>query len=465
MSAAILWIFLPALTAIGLWFLRRRSGLVILIATGLCLALAGLAWIVPIGKALRLGPLLLELQPALSIAGRRLVLNDADRPLLTFFYAIAAFWFAGTFSAKGHRLLIPYGLGIIVLLVSALSVEPFLFAALLIEMAVLVSIPMLVPPGETRISQGVLRYLIFQTLAMPFILLAGWALDGVEANPADTGLISLAGFFLGLGFVFWLAIFPFYTWVPLLSGQVSPYPVGFLYLILPTAVLLLGLDFLNAYGWLRNSPQIYLILRLAGALMIVTAGIWSAFQTNLGRLFGYAVMVETGFSLLAISLNSHLGGEIFTMLFLPRVVALGLWALCAAIYRDSGRSLDYESLERVAEDLPITSAGLAAAVLTLGGLPLLAIYPIRIVLLQEVAMQSPLTAIWVLGGMVGLLFSAFRLLAVLTGGYFGPRIFGENRLQTALIGSGILVLLLIGFAPRLFLPFLAGLLQSFTRLP
>jgi hypothetical protein len=34
-----------------------------------------------------------------------------------------------------------------------------------------------------------------------------------------------------------------------------------------------------------------------------------------------------------------------------------------------------------------------------------------------------------------------------------------------LIGSGILALLLVGFAPRLFLPLLAGLLQSFTRLP
>ena len=105
MSAAILWIFLPGLTAFGLWFLRRRSGLVILIATGLCLALAGLAWIMPIGKALRLGPLLLELEPALSIAGRRLVLADTDRPVLTFFYAIAAFWFAGTLSTRGHRLL------------------------------------------------------------------------------------------------------------------------------------------------------------------------------------------------------------------------------------------------------------------------------------------------------------------------------------------------------------------------
>ena len=300
---------------------------------------------------------------------------------------------------------------------------------------------------------------------MPFILLAGWALAGVEANPADANLVSLAGIFLGLGFAFWLAVFPFYTWAPLLAGQASPYPVGFLFLVLPSAVLLLGLDIINTYGWLRNTPQLYLVLRLAGALMVVSAGVWSAFQRNLGRLFGYAVIVETGFSLLAISLNSRLGGEMFTMLFLPRVIALGLWALCVSIFQGAGRSLDYESLERVAEELPTTSSGMAAAVLSMGGLPLLAAYPIRIVLLQEVAIQSPLTAIWVLAGMVGLLFSGFRLLAVLTGGYFGPRRHVESRLQMGLVGAGIAALLLVGFAPRLFLPLLVGMLQSFTRLP
>lgn len=66
---------------------------------------------------------------------------------------------------------------------------------------------------------------------------------------------------------------------------------------------------------------------------------------------------------------------------------------------------------------------------------------------------------------MGLLFSAFRLLAVITGGYFGPRQAGEKRMQTTLIGLGILALLLIGFIPRLFLPEFAGLLRAFTRLP
>jgi formate hydrogenlyase subunit 3/multisubunit Na+/H+ antiporter MnhD subunit len=321
-----------------------------------------------------------------------------------------------------------------------------------------------VPPGST-VSQGVLRYLLFQTLAMPFVILAGWALVGVDANPSDANLVILASIFLGLGFAFWLAVFPFYTWLPLLSGQAHPYAVGFLYLMLPTANLLLGLDFMNAYGWLRNSPQLYLVLRLSGTLMVGTAGMLAAFQRDLGRLFGYAVIVETGFSLLAVSLDNRLGQEIFTMMFLPRMIALGLWALSASAFLKAGLSLRYEDLSRAAERLPVASAGLAAAYLSIAGLPLLAAFPNRQVLLQEIAVHSPFAALWVLVGTLGMLFSGFRLLAILTGGYFGPRKLSESRTQIFLMVVGMAALVLIGVFPRLFLPMLLGLLKAFTRLP
>ncbi|HMN61350.1 MAG TPA: hypothetical protein PJ988_13340, partial [Anaerolinea sp.] len=174
---------------------------------------------------------------------------------------------------------------------------------------------------------------------------------------------------------------------------------------------------------------------------------------------------ETGFSLLALSLNAHLGTEIFAMLFLPRVVALGLWSLSVSVFLNDGHSLQYHSLQRIAEKFPFASAGLAASLLTLAGLPLLAAFPIRQVLLQEIAVVSPLTALWVLGGSMGLLFSAFRLLSVITGGYFGPRPRGETRSQIFLISSGVIALLLVGLQPRLFLPLLTNLLSAFTRMP
>ena len=104
---------------------------------------------------------------------------------------------------------------------AARAVEPFLFGAVRVEIAVLVSIPMLVPPG-TRPGRGVLRYLIFQTLALPVILLAGWAFNIVQIYPENQAALARASIFLGLGFAFWLGVFPFYTWIPMLSEESHP---------------------------------------------------------------------------------------------------------------------------------------------------------------------------------------------------------------------------------------------------
>jgi len=229
MSAPLIWVFLPAVASVIFWFYRRRTGRITLLADGFCFLLGLLALTLPIGKLVRIGRLSFQINPDLAFLGRRLVLEDVDRAFLAFIFFFCIFWFTGSFAMKANQLLIPLGLGMVALLVAALAVEPFLYAALLVEMAVLLAVPMLAMP-EQGIRQGVLRFLIFQTLAMPFILLAGWALAGVDANPSNQTLIQMSIAFLGLGFAFWLAVFPFYTWIPLLAEQSHPYLAGFVLL-------------------------------------------------------------------------------------------------------------------------------------------------------------------------------------------------------------------------------------------
>jgi formate hydrogenlyase subunit 3/multisubunit Na+/H+ antiporter MnhD subunit len=469
MSAPIIWVALPLLMALLLWSLQRFNRLVIGLAIGFGFFLTFLAAFLPLGETIRLGSLALRVEPGLAIAGRQLILDNPNRPLLVLFFGAMTFWFIGARAAGGHHLFVPFALGMVAMLVAAEAVQPVLYAALLLEGAVLLSLPILAPPGQLP-GQGVFRYLIFQTFGMPLFILGGWALGGVQANPTDPNLIMLATVFLGFAFAFWLAVFPFYTWVPQLAGQVQPYALGFVVLILPLAVLLLMLQILGANGWLRTSADIHNVLRLSGGLMVVTAGVWAAFQRDLGRLFGFTVIMQTGYSLLALSLGTRLGNEIFVMMFIPRVVSLGLWTLSAAVLRQTAPSLQFPDLERIAERYPIASAGLVFAFLSLAGLPLLAEFPIRQVLLQEISVSHPISALGVLLGGIGLLFSGFRFLTVITGGNIGPKLLRwreltETRAQAALILGGIVILLIVGLFPRLVFPLMVGLLQVVPNTP
>ena len=131
-----------------------------------------------------------------------------------------------------------------------------------------------------------IRFLIFQTLAVPFILFSGWLLAGIGANPGNLDLVQQAATLLGLGFAFLLAIFPFYTWIPLLAEEAHPYVVGFLFWMLPTASLFFGLGFLDRYSWLRDASTLPVILKTVGALMVISGGFLVGFPAPPGTYHG-----------------------------------------------------------------------------------------------------------------------------------------------------------------------------------
>jgi NADH-quinone oxidoreductase subunit N len=462
MTAPYIWIGIPLVVSVLMMALprQRRVTPAVIILTTLLLAL--LAMITPIGAAIKFGKYSVQIADTLQILGRRFIIENSDRSLLVLVYGFATFWLLATGVGKTQARFLPLGLAICGLLVAAVAVQPFLYAALLIEMAVLVSVPLLKKPGA-QISQGVLRYLIFQTLALPFILLAGWLIGGVEANPSDQVFLNRTVILLAMGFSFWLAIFPFYSWVPLLAEEAHPYEAGFIMMLLPTITLFLSLDFLDNYAWLREYPLLFPALQVSGVIMIATGGVWAAFQTNLKRLIGYGVIIEIGFSLLAISLASHVGLQLFSMFYLPRIINVAVMALSLTILQKYYGSLSFSQISGSFKKLPFASGAFLVALFSLAGFPLLAGFPAHQVLLENLTHQNQ-TIIWILVGVFATMISGFRVLSVMTGGDETHWRIGETRSEIFFLVGGILMIFLIGIFPNAFLPMMTKLVSGYTHL-
>lgn len=469
MSAPILWILVPSVAGVVLFFLRRWYRLTVSLGTGLVILLAVLAWQLPINETVYLGPVSLKISETLTILGRQFSLANSDRPLLAVIYLLAGIWFAPAYTGRAGRMFVPLCLVITGLLTAVPAVDPFLYAAMLVEMIALVSVGLLTRPGHP-VRRGALRFLIYQTLGMPFILFTGWLLTGVEASPGELALVSRAAILLGIGFVLWLAIFPFHTWLPMVAEEAHPMASGFVFLMLPLVVMLFGLGFLDRYAWLRESAQLSNLLQLTGVLMVLMGGVMAAFQQNLGRMLGFAVMVEIGKALLAASLTGGL--PLFFAMLLPRAAALAVWSLALTVLQHSPgqvipRDLGSREMRGLGRKLPLAAASLGLANFSIAGLPLLAGFPVFLTLSQMLASASPLVAFLTLVGTIGLFAGGLRSLAVLLiGSETEPKGWQmqERGAVTVFLGIGALILLAIGLFPQFFLPPLADLAQVFERL-
>ncbi|MFQ5615776.1 MAG: hypothetical protein ACE5GO_04855 [Anaerolineales bacterium] len=480
MNAPVLWIVAPLLAAILLFLFRYWERPVTVTGAIFALVLAWLAWVIPVEEALSIGPWSLKLNDALAVLGRRFVIADTDRGIISLIYLITALWFGGALFAKPGHLFVPLGLGIVGLLIAALAVEPFLFAALFIELAVLFSVPILVPPGKTA-GQGVLRFLSFQTLGTPFILFAGWMLGGLNTDALGSEAIISPVVVMGFGFALLLAVFPFHTWLPMMAEETHPYLAGFIFMILPGIISLFGLGFFDRYAWLRDSTTVYGMLRAVGFLMALTGGVWAAFEKHLGRMLGFAAIVENGMSLLTLGLGGENSLEIFFALLPPRALGYAIWALALSeIHARCGsamrfRDLDFSGLEKlgIGRRLPFTVGGLVLAHLSVAGFPLLAGFPSRLALWESLATQYPVAAFGALLGSGGVLVGALRTLSVAVMAPEGEGETGEAgqhspvtepRSRKIFFSLAGFLLLLFGVFPHWFGPLLARLPQAFEQM-
>ena len=463
MSAPILWIALPFIAGVLILLLLGEKYSAY-IGGAIAVVLAMIALFIPIDTALLLGGLSIKIAPAIEFFGRSFELSTADGPLLAVIYGLTALWFFGTeASGTAHRF-VSLGLMIIALLTASIAVEPFLYAALLLEMAAMLVVPLLVPLYQ-RPGRGVVRFIIYQTLAMPFILFSGWMLAGVEASPGDISTTLQSGVMVTMGFAFLFAVFPLYNWIPQLMEETMPYATGFLLWALPTFTTIFALGFLDRYTWLHNTPQIANAILFAGVIMTATSGIFGALQRHLGRILGYAAIAETGLLLVALGLRSSEIVNIIFLTLIPRGLELSVWALALSIIKRKAYLLKFSDAQGLARKYPFAAGAIVIAHLSIAGFPLLAGFPSRLALWQELSIQSLTASFWVFLGLLGLLVAAVRTMAAFVmAGEDTKWEMNESWVQMGMLGIGVLGIFLMGLFPQILQPFLSSLPVLFEHL-
>jgi formate hydrogenlyase subunit 3/multisubunit Na+/H+ antiporter MnhD subunit len=489
MSAPVLWIIAPAGVGVLIFFLRRLKNVGLYIGMAFCFWLAWMAWAIPFEEPMSIGSYSLVISESFTVLGRQFTLTNAQRPFISFLYLMNSLWLLGVFFARPSTLFPPFAMITLALLVAALAVEPFLFAALMIETIVLLAIPLLAEPGQHS-RRGTLRFLAFQTFGMPFILFTGGMLAGVEASPSDIALVIRAGILMAIGFAFLLAIFPFHSWIPMVAEESHPYVAAFLFFMLPGVVSLFGLGFLDRFVWLRESEALLSFVLAVGMLMVAAGGLWAAFETNLGRMMGHAAVMEIGLSLLAIGLGGPVGMMVYFWLFLPRAVSFVVWAISLSrLQRGSHHNLDFEAVRGFGTRNPRSSIALLVAQFSLAGLPFLAGFQVRLVLWENLAASYPVIAVVAVLGAIGLLAGGLRTVMVLFVSKEdeehalpqeplveppadlienlpaqAPEIRARRILSWVVFGSFMAAFLLIGLFPQRYLPFIKLFSQIFEQL-
>jgi len=235
MSTPLIWIVIPIGFAGLLAVLHNKPKLSTILACLFTLALTILALVFSKDLAFLLPDRRIDIASSLIVLNRTVQITGQSLTMVALLYAIAFLWNLGNSVFKVSTWFNALSLLITALWVATLAVVPFLYAALLIELIALLSVPLLSPRGS-KTDPGLLRYLVFETLALALILLTGWMLSGVTALPAASPLLLQTSITLLFGFALWIGAFPFHSWMPMISQSSSPWTVTLLLGLMQTAL-------------------------------------------------------------------------------------------------------------------------------------------------------------------------------------------------------------------------------------
>jgi NADH-quinone oxidoreductase subunit N len=299
------------------------------------------------------------------------------------------------------------------LLSGSLLIRPLIYATLLVELAVALSILSLQTEGQPP-TQGGLQYLSFALLAMPGLLVIHWLMDRYALTPDDTGLLEASAILLALSFALLLGSIPFHMWMPSIASDGEPMAGAFVFTVNNGAVWFLLLGFLESYPNLTAYARFAPVASGVGVAIVIVGGLFAASQRSMGRLVGYGALIDSGVALLALGMESELGLALAFLSLFARSLGLALMAAGQkGLLAGSGPGDRLDALRGLGWKAPWSTLAFLVGGLSTAGLPISVGFAGRWALYRALAPSDLPSVLLMMLASVGVMVGVWRVLATL----------------------------------------------------
>jgi formate hydrogenlyase subunit 3/multisubunit Na+/H+ antiporter MnhD subunit len=424
--------------------LRRRHFLASLITGVFAFLIAGLILSLPLDDVLTVLGSSFRIERSWTVMGRSFSLGDDNRAVIAYLYVAGGFILMGAWTTQASRMFYPLAMAIMALVSASMMINPFLFSAILLELAAIAALLMLSTREKGR-ALGGLRLLIQYTLAMLAILLAGSRID--ITIPSGFVFSSQVLILLGFGFAVLLSIPPFHSWLPISSTETHPFAIAFIAIILQASGLFFILRFIAIFSFDEIGLSFFKLLRIGGLSVSIICALWAMVQNRLAKLGSYLLVADMGLILFAIGLGSVLGFTLALSMLAVRVIGVFGWAFGLSILQARNRKNSHRNSRNTNFEFPklLVFLGLFSIV----GMPLTAGFPARWELL--ITARSNDDGYWI--ALVIILammaFGIIRNARIVLQEPMGSTLQNIGRLERIFLTAGVVFTLGLGFFPTI----------------
>lgn len=286
--------------------------------------------------------------------------------------------------------------------------------------------------------------------------------------------VCVAGLFIGLGVK--AGIFPFHSWLPdahpaapasisaPLSGILTKTGLyGFLFFFF----IVLG------YGLLENSyvcpffelPSVGVLCIVLGTVTMFYGEIKAYQATEIKRLFAYSTIGQIGEICITLGVFTYIAATASLLHIFNHAIMKDLIFLCTGAFLLRSGFTKIEDLKGLGREMPFTGACTVIGLLSILGLPPLAGFNSKFLMLFALAEYNPhLSAIMLFASLIGCVYYTRIIRILIFEKYTGPRLKDASVSMKAAMGFLALLCIVFGLFPQLVLDTLIQPVAEFIAL-